>query len=300
MADPNHTKSCRLPDFLIIGAMKCGTTTLYRDLLTNPTVYFPIDKEPDRLTSDEVLSVAGRQSYLDLFAAASAEQVCCEASTSSSKLPQFPGVPQRARELLGPDLKLVYLVREPISRAISHHHHSLSAGKMPGKFEDALASHPELVDWGKYAMQARAWLEFYPAEQLKIIPFEEYVADRKKTVAEISQFLGIPSEVELIEEEKAFNNSKTDTRLATGRWHKVTNHPFYTDWIRPWLPLGVKDRLRDALLPPLPSKPAAPGPDTIQRILERVRDDAAELQVLLGRKQPVWDFDRVVERVGKS
>ena len=109
---------------------------------------------------------------------------------------------------MGPDLKLVYLVREPISRAISHHHHSFSAGKMPGKFEDALASHPELVDWGKYAMQACAWLEFYPAEQLKIIPFEEYVADRKKTVAEISQFLCIPSEVALIEEEKAFNNSK--------------------------------------------------------------------------------------------
>ncbi len=54
----------RLSDFLIIGPQKAGTTTLYRDLLANPAIFLPIDKEPGNLREDGVLTVAGRSAYM--------------------------------------------------------------------------------------------------------------------------------------------------------------------------------------------------------------------------------------------
>ena len=96
-----------LPHFLIIGGMKCGSTTLYRDLLTHPRVFFPIDKEPCNLCDDRVLTDAGRAEYEALFKRARPDQLCAEASTDYTKLPDRPGVAARALRVLGPELKLI-------------------------------------------------------------------------------------------------------------------------------------------------------------------------------------------------
>ena len=77
----------RLPGFLIIGAMKAGTTTLYHDLLTNPQVFFPLDKEPGNLASHDVLGEDGRGRYASIFKTARPDQICGEASTTYTKLP---------------------------------------------------------------------------------------------------------------------------------------------------------------------------------------------------------------------
>ncbi len=120
----------RLPDFLIIGAQKAGTTTLYRDLLANPAIFLPIDKEPGNLCEDDLLTDTGRSAYARHFANASTDQLCGEATTSHTKRPDVLGVPARARRLLGDKLKVIYLVREPISRIISHHHHELTSSEV--------------------------------------------------------------------------------------------------------------------------------------------------------------------------
>ena len=168
----------RLPDFLIIGAMKSGTTTLYRDLMTNPAIFFPFDKEPAHLTKDGVLTPEGRLQYAELFEKAGDDQICGEASTLSTQLPQYPGVPRRARELLGDRAKLIYLIRNPVERTISHHRHTASRGIMPTALDDALDSNPELLSYSQYAMQAKAWLKHFDREQLSFVVFEEFIRDR--------------------------------------------------------------------------------------------------------------------------
>ena len=85
-----------LPDFLIIGAMKAGTTTLYRDLMTNPAIFFPSEKEKSHLLRDEVLTEAGRRDYEKLFRRARPGQVLGIAPTRYTNLPDCPGVPGRA------------------------------------------------------------------------------------------------------------------------------------------------------------------------------------------------------------
>ena len=114
-----------LPGFLVVGAMKAGTTSLYRDLPTNPSVFMPIDKEPNNLLSDDVRTPQGLDDYARHFQRAGADQLCGEASTAYTMLPRHTGVPERALEVLGPDCRIIYLVREPVARIVSHHQHAL-------------------------------------------------------------------------------------------------------------------------------------------------------------------------------
>ena len=285
----------RFPDFLVIGAMKAGTTTLYRDLLTNAHVFMPDTKETDELTHDDVLTDRGRVQFAKHFERAQADQICGEASTSSSKLPDFPGVPERALQIIGPDLKIIYLVREPVARAVSHHHHDYCFGLKPANFEQSLSSYRDLIQYSQYHMQIRAWLAHFDLNQIMVIPFEEYTKSRRDTISAVSKFLGIPAQPEAIEQERVFNDTTKDKRIAVGTWARLAKNPIYRNLIRPWLPLELKDKLRNAMLPNYPDK-QLPTVESVERIIEAVAGDAEELRVLLGRDQPFWDFDSVLAR----
>src|SRR5690606_18597197 len=128
----------RLPDFLIIGAQKAGTTTLFRDLETHPQIAFSYHKEPHSLCYDQVLTPRGQRRYSDYFVHIKPGQICGEASTGYTRFPQFQGVAERALRVLGPDLRLIYIVRNPVDRVVSHHHHSVSEKGMPASVDDAV------------------------------------------------------------------------------------------------------------------------------------------------------------------
>ena len=163
----------RLPDFLIIGAMKAGTTTLYGDLMTNSQVFMPDDKEPHCLVREDVLRHRGQRYYAGLFKAARSDQICGEASTGYSKASRFPGVALRAKQVLRHDLKLIYLVREPVARAISHHHNEIHNPTVPTDINEAIRVHAPLIEFGMYTMQLKPWLETFGREQLHIVQFEQ-------------------------------------------------------------------------------------------------------------------------------
>ena len=263
----------RLPDFLIIGAMKAGTTTLYRDLLTHPGVFFPIDKEPDRLITDEVLTGRGREEYAAMFAGAGADQVCGEASTSSTKRPTHEGVPARARALLGPETKLVYIVRDPAARAASQHFHELNTGAITEPdFNKAVREHPHLLEYSRYAMQALPWIDAFGAGNLLMVPFEHYTANRQETLGEVQAFLGLDPRPELIDEDRVFN--KGDAKpMVKGAWQRIQHSALYTRVLRPLLGPEVRERLREMLLPKGRSRPSGPTPETEAWIDAQLADD---------------------------
>ena len=187
--------------------MKAGTTTLYRDLGTHPSVYFPLDKEPNSLCDDAVLTAAGRSAYAVHFRRARPGQICGEASTAYTKIPVYTGAAERARRLLGPGLKAIYLVRDPIARIISQHHHELTVGRLEviPDINEAVRKMPRYLDYSRYAMQVRPWIEAFGAENVRIVVFERYVRDRRGTVAELQRFLSLAPRPDLIEAERVFN-----------------------------------------------------------------------------------------------
>lgn len=280
----------RLPDFLIIGAMKAGTTSLYRDLLTNPAVFMPPTKEPNTLCNDRVLTDPGRREYAELFKAARPDQICGEASTAYTKMPTYTGVPQRAHAVLGPQLKLIYLVRNPLQRTISHHHHAFSYGRAARSIDEAVRSDPAFIQYSCYAMQVEPWLATFSPDNLRIILFEEYIRDRPRTIESLSTFLGLEPRPDLVQSDKIFNRAE-DRTARVGTVERLRRSAVYRRFLRHVLPFDLKDRIRAAVLPKAPPRPDPPTPDTIAIILNGVRDDAARLAAIMGRRAPLWDLD---------
>lgn len=285
-----------LPHFLIIGAMKAGTTTFYHDLLSHPGIFMPADKEPHALTEDTVLTDEGRAKYAALFDPARPGQKCGEASTGYTKLPDFPGVPHRARAVLGPDLKLIYLMREPIARIISHNHHRFTSGIFKqGDIAGNLRQYPELLNWSRYAMQARAWIDVFGRQALMLIRFEDYVADRRAWIARAQEFIGVQPRPDLVNVDVYYNQSEGKP-VMTDAWRAVRRYSGYRRFLRPLLPSSIKQLLRSMVLPKAPPRPDPPTAEIVAWVIDQLRDDLADLQGLMELSHPVWDMSAVAAR----
>jgi hypothetical protein len=181
-----------LPNFFIIGSMKSGTSSLYKYLRAHPQVFMPELKEPDYFVTQESFEHR-RDWYQDLFRDADEELAVGEASTSYTKYPDYPGVPERIAKL-APEARLIYLVRHPIERIRSHYLHELLMSEQRETLETALASRPRYVDYSRYWMQVRRFLEWFPREKLLVVKSESLRDERRETLRSICAFLGVDPE----------------------------------------------------------------------------------------------------------
>jgi hypothetical protein len=278
----------RLPDFLIIGAQKAGTTTLFRDLETHPQIAFSHHKEPHSLCHDDVLSPRGRKRYAAYFSHVQPGQICGEASTGYTRFPQFTGSAERALETLGPELRLLYIVRDPVDRAVSHHHHAWSDGRMPASVDEAVATDERLIAFGRYGMQLEQWLERFRREQLMIIVFEEYMGDRRGGAGAAQRFLGVDPRPELVDPDARHNAAEQRLRMP-GPLRLMTESDYYSRVIRRWVPSSLRRAVARRVLPVAPPRPAPPSAETVNRILKETRADCHRIAELLGRSGSPWD-----------
>ncbi|MEM1330293.1 MAG: sulfotransferase [Planctomycetota bacterium] len=280
----------RLPDFLIIGAMKAGTTTLFADLGANPGCYFPRDKEPGDLARDEVLTEAGRAAYARHFEGAPSGALLGEASTVYTKRPDFERCAERARRVLGPDLKLLYIVRDPISRALSQHYHEWSAGELDiADASEAIRSVPRILEYSRYAMQLEPWLDAFGSENLMAVRFEDYIADRASGCERVSRFLGLEPRTDLIE--SAAHNKGDEKMVLRGPLKALWNSWPYQKLVRPVLGSSAASGLKSAIsrrMPKAPPRPAKPSSDVLAWARTQVEPDLARLPELLGAGAPAW------------
>jgi len=287
-----------LPSFLIIGAMKAGTTSLFRDLRHNPAIFMPSDKELNNLNNDEVFSEMGRSEYEAIFKNATQSQICGEASTAYTKLPDIQGVPKRACDLLGSDLRVIYLVRNPIGRLISQYHHSVIVSGLKLQIDDAVFNHAPLVNYSKYAMQITPWIKQFGSERVRILVMEEYVENRASTIESICGFLEVPSNADKVQEDVVFNKG-SGRPMNEGPFSKVAKSGFYRKLIRPLFPLSMRDSLRRMLLPKAQAR-VKPKVESIQWALEQLQDDMAVFKEILGVSDLPWDLSESVHQFAKN
>lgn len=211
-----------LPDFAIIGAQKCGTTSLYNYLSLHPNVLPSLQKEVSYLGVNQSHGVLWYRSHFPLgitrflFRRSSGiNPLVGEASTETVFL---PGAPAHASSLL-PELKLVFLVRDPITRAISHYYHDYRLGIVSDPIDVAFEKAWENIDkdrdqWlecaakksreyqepvhsyllrGLYADQVENWLKYYDRSKLLILHAEDFWADTASSLQQSIDFLGLPA-----------------------------------------------------------------------------------------------------------
>jgi hypothetical protein len=199
-----------LPDFLVIGAQKAGTTALYAYLRRHPGITGPSWKE---VSFFDRHYARGEAWYRGNFPnRLRARGLVGEASPSYLF---HPLAPERVREML-PEARLVALVRNPVDRAFSHYQHEVAFGREPLSFEDALEAEDERLRgeeerlradpvyfshawWnytyrarGRYAEQLERWFAVFPQEQLLVLPSEDLLGDADRAYARVLEFVGAP------------------------------------------------------------------------------------------------------------
>jgi sulfotransferase family protein len=178
-----------LPSFIVIGTMKGGTTSLYHYVRDHPEIAMPRIKELDFFV-DELNWSRGVEWYREQFAAGGKSGVRGEASTSYTKFPRYQGVSARMAKVV-PDVRLIYVLRDPVERMRSHYQHRVANGAETRAPEVALFEDPIYLDYSRYALQLDQYLDHFDREQLLVITSEELRDDRHETVHRVFDFIGV-------------------------------------------------------------------------------------------------------------
>lgn len=178
-----------LPNFLVVGAEKAGTSTLAAMLAEHPEVFICNPKEP-RFFSQNWNK--GLQWYASLFTGAVNYQAVGEASPAYTWAPESRDVPRRIHQCLG-NIRYLYIVRNPIERMISHYRHALLYRWIPDHtaFETALKLRPGLKNCSRYFYQIEQYLPYTSRQQWHVVVLEELMKDYQSNADEIFRFLGI-------------------------------------------------------------------------------------------------------------
>jgi hypothetical protein len=178
-----------LPTFLVIGAMKAGTTSLHAYLKAHPDVFMAEPKELEFFVEGKNWE-RGVEWYESCFASSGGAAARGEASTTYTKHPFFPGVPERIKQVL-PDVRMVYVVRHPIRRMVSQYLHHVAEYGERKPAAVALLTNPMLFALSDYATQIERYLEYFPREQMLIVTSEDLHDRRADTLHVIFGFLGV-------------------------------------------------------------------------------------------------------------
>lgn len=208
------------PDFLVIGAQKAGTTSLFKYLLRHGHYLRPLLKDVYFFDNNYAKGVDWYRSFYPTRAriAAREKEVGGPVRTGEGATYYLlhPLAPQRVRETY-PDIKLIVLLRDPVERAFSHFFHNkrmgqetaetpeiafeLEAERLAGE-EERLRSDPtyrstafqahSYLTRGRYAEQLERWFAAFPHEQLYISSSERFYGDTDAVFKEICQFIEIP------------------------------------------------------------------------------------------------------------
>ncbi|MFV1988817.1 MAG: sulfotransferase [Gemmatimonadota bacterium] len=203
-----------LPTFFVIGAAKCGTTSLHHYLDLHPEIGMSRVKEPHYFMRPE----KGEGWYRSLFDASF--RVRGESSVGYTLAPRGPGVPERIKAAV-PTAKLVYLVRDPIERFVSDYLHRVSDGVEARSLEEVARSprNTSEGDRGRYYYQIQQYLAHFDRSRLLVLTSEGLAHRRRETLSAVFAFLGVAAEVWGPEYERVLHESRFFRRKgAIGRW----------------------------------------------------------------------------------
>lgn len=283
-----------LPTFFIIGAAKAGTTSLHFYLDQHPEIQMSANKEPHFFSGSEngipyaMKRVSRLEDYERLFDPAVG--VRGEASPSYTEAPRRPGVPERIKELV-PDAKLIYLVRDPIERTVSHYQHSVASGNqrrsLREALDDDLSERSYLICQSLYARQLELYLSHFSEEKVLVVDQAELLADRDSTLRAIFAFLSV---------NQTFTSAEFEAELWRTNDRRVSppGHESFikrvvaprAQWLPPQLRRSIRRSFERTFWSPLP----APELDQESRAqLEALyADEARRLRALTGRQFLSW------------
>jgi hypothetical protein len=283
-----------LPNFLIIGAYKAGSTSLYQFCKEHPDVYMSTIKEtnflsfdpenPKHLSMTDQFRITTLEQYESLFSNAHGEKAIGEASPSylHSDL-----AIDKIKELL-PDAKLIVSLRNPVDRAYSAYLMALRLGRTSEDVYSAFRLDASRVRLSFYSDQLSRYLESFGRKQLKIFLFDDLKSDADGVARDLFEFLGVDSDFSPNTAYRHNPGGLPKNRLINQAYNSLRK----AHVLRVFLPNRIRKLavvLRDKNLdraPPLPR-------DLRIKWTEIFRSDVLVLQSLIDRDLSSWlDVDR--------
>ena len=207
-----------LPDFLILGAQKAGTTALYAYLRWHPEITGPSFKEVSFFDRHYARGETWYRAHLPArprqWVARRRRGRWPAVGEASPSYLFHPLAPERVAAML-PDARLIAVLRDPVDRAFSHYQHEVALGREPLPFEDALAAEEERMrgevermtsdpsyfsePWwnhtyaarGRYAEQLERWVSSFPREQILVLFSDDLLQQPADTYARVLTFLRV-------------------------------------------------------------------------------------------------------------
>ena len=231
----------RGPDFIVIGAMKSATSTLHEQLNEQQGFFMSEEKEPNFFSNDEIYA-KGLDWYASLFASAAPGDLCGESSTHYTKLPTYPRTVARMRAALS-EVKVIYMMRHPIDRLISHYLHEQFEWRMQMPIEEAIDKHPELISYGCYSMQLEPFLDAYGSENILLLFFERFIRNGQQELERVCRFLGSQRKPRWVESVEATNVSNQRMRQSRLR-DAIVNAPVLRTIRKRLVPKRWRDQVK--------------------------------------------------------
>jgi hypothetical protein len=285
---PATPDPARLPNLVVIGAAKAGTTSLHNYLDLHPDITMSEDKEMRFFTDPDCRSWIGR--YQDYFAAGTRYRG--ESTPQYTKFPLYPGVVDRMADLV-PDARLVYLVRDPIDRALAEYVEEATWGVLSGDVEehlrDADEPHNRIVAPSRYATQLREFRRRFDTDQILVVDLVTLSEHPAETLARIFDFLGLPP-IELDEEALRPRNA-WGFKGTHPAWYRALRRPALIRAVHR-LPTERLEKLR-AFVRRRVSKPVErpePSAETLERLRSLLAPEVADLREMTGLPFDRWSL----------
>lgn len=288
----------RRPNLFIIGASKAGSSALHAYLAAHPQICMSAEKEPCFFVDQDELRhawpIMARQpcshdwaAYLDLWQHDESVRYRGEGSVYYSQAPHRSDVPARLAAAC-PDARILYTVREPVTRAVGHYWQRFKEFQEPLPLNAAVRENPLYRDTSDYALQLRAYLAHFDRSQIHVIIAEDLRARRREVLAECIDWLGL--EPFAYQEAQLADHHRSPPTSRHARFPLVSRVRDSGLWsiARKHLPAGTVDRLRRA------STISFDKQDVDERearayLAQYLTPRRAAFEQMIGRRIPAWD-----------
>jgi hypothetical protein len=270
------------PTFLVIGAMKAGTTTLHAQLDSHPDVFMSRTKELHYFAESKNWR-RGPTWYAEQFGDGRGCAARGEASPSYSQADIFPGVPARVASTI-PDVKLIYLVRDPIERMQSMYLHQRANGLETRPIDEAFRQETYYLNSSRYGWQLEQYSGHVPPERIKVVRTERLRTDLAALMAELFEFVGVEPSVQVQPIAKGRTDDKRIARPVRQRLGRVPGYRRLTTIA----PEPVRRRARRLVTRPLDVESAALSAALRAELTEQLAPDLAVLRRFAGDDFAGW------------
>lgn len=191
----------RKPNLFLIGAMKAGTNYLRKLLGAHPDIFMCEPREPSYFVDPRQLKRVypemwqlqlwrSEERYLELFRSAGNARILGDASTGYAKLPLVTGVAERIADF-NPDARFIYLLRDPVERAISHYWHMVRYHAEHRSIADAVRRDAQFVAFSHYAMQLVPYFERFERHRIAVVIYERLIKDPASVMQGIYEWVEV-------------------------------------------------------------------------------------------------------------